>query len=75
MVKGLLADIFARMLKKRWLSRGKQRVRLETLIRLAQTDLLKAIATVPEDHPTLSERALILNVIEFFDQSMRRWRR
>lgn len=66
LTQNILADLIARLRKKKWLSPELEKLSLSSLLMRVETDaVLKRMEGGDDDPPTLSEKALLRDLIEF----------
>ncbi len=64
-INNIIIDIFARLKKKGWLSKTQASRSPDALARSAHRQLLRPLRRSAAEAPTLEQKALILNLIEF----------
>jgi cytidine deaminase len=65
MIDAILADLFARARKHGWLVADKAGISDNELVQRAQAEILKAHEPVEGDRPSLRQKALVQNIIEY----------
>jgi cytidine deaminase len=66
LTQNILADLIARLRAKGWLAAELARSNLATLLKRVDTDsVLKKMVRGPDDPPSLTEKALLRDIIEF----------
>jgi cytidine deaminase len=65
MTESIIVDLLLRLQKQNWLSPQMSPLDKDSLLDRAKKDLLEPLEVPPDEHPSLAQRALVLNLIEF----------